>query len=175
MRRQRSFRLAFSVLRHLRGDEGGEVGRRLEVLVDRGVANEGHRIEIAEAFHQHLADVGCPDLGFAHVLEAANDAGDHVVELLLADWTFLQGYRDRTAQLVAVEGGAATITLDDDEIAKLDALERGEATATVCAAATAADGRVLFGRPTVLDDRVSSSAIRTAQTSPLEHQPHGAA
>src|SRR6185436_12110216 len=130
------------------------------------VAHIGDRIEVSEAFHHHLADGRGLDLALTHILQAANDAGDHLVELFLGDRTLLEGDGDRAAQLVALEQGPAAVALDHGEVAELNALERCEPATALRTTAATANGSIFLSRTAVLHHRVGKAAIRAAHVIP---------
>ena len=133
-----------------------------EILVDAGEAHIGDLVEAGQRLHHQFADHRGGDLVLAHAFQAAHDAGDHAVHPLGLDRALAQRMRDRAFQLVALEGLAAVVLLDDDQLAQLHALEGGEAAAAGRAMAAAADGRIVLAGTAVLHLAVVMSAERAA-------------
>src|SRR6202166_5337975 len=94
---------------------------------------------------------GCADrfgraLAFADALELTDDLRHHLVDALGIDRALAAGDLHRAQQLVAVERHAPAVALDDDELAQLHALERGEAKVAGEANATTTDRRGILRR-----------------------------
>ncbi len=111
-------------------------GKFLEVLrlagsrlIDAGEADIGDPIQALQPLHHQLADLLRRDLGVAHRLQLALDAGDQLLDLHRIDRPLARGDRDRADQLVAIERLALVLDLTHGQLAQLDALERGEARA----------------------------------------------
>src|SRR5689334_9055165 len=100
-----------------------EVARLAEILVHRGEADIGDRIEARERLHHELADLARRDFALARALEAPRDRIDDALDALLADRPLPDGDHDRAQQLVAVERRALAVLLHHDELAQLHALE----------------------------------------------------
>src|SRR5215472_4423694 len=69
---------------------------------------------------------------------------------------------DRASQLVAIEGLALPVLLDDRQLAQLHALECREAGGAADAETSPPDRAAILGRPRILDLRVIGAAERTA-------------
>src|SRR3546814_18673232 len=83
-------------------------------------------------------------------LELTLNARDWLFDLYRADRAFAARGRDRADELVALERLAAVVALQDHEIAKLDALEGGEARRARLAHAPPPDRRPVLGGAAVL-------------------------
>src|SRR5207237_10771392 len=80
---------------------------------------------------------------------------------------FSRRMADRPGQLVAVEGLALAVLLDDREIAQLHPFERGEARAARLALPSPADRGTVLARPAVLNLAVFVRAVRAAPSLSL--------
>src|SRR5690606_16210225 len=98
----------------------------------------------------------------AGAFQLAHDAGDRPLDALGIDVALAKRDIEGTRQLVAVEGYITAGFLHDHEITKLDALERGEASAAIGADAPPANGRAIFRGPGILHLRIFGLAIGTA-------------
>ena len=122
-------------------DDRLEIARLAEIAVDRGEAHIGDVVEGLQPLHHQFADPLARDVALALALELAHDAVDHALDPLGLDRALAQGDLDRAHELVAVEGRAPAVLLDDREFAQLHALEGREAAAAIGADAAAADRR----------------------------------
>src|SRR5690606_15362595 len=127
-----------------------EVPRFREVAVDRGEADVGDRIELAQALHHHLADPRGGHFAFARGLDLPLDPRHELVEPFLRYPALAAGEGDRLLELGAVERFPPVAALDHRDLAQLHPLERGEAPAAALALAAAADRGVVLGRPRIL-------------------------
>src|SRR5262249_25158883 len=123
----------------------------------------------------HLAHGLGGDFALPLALELAHDLGDGLVDAFRLDRTLAQRDLHRAQQLVAVERHAATVALNDHQLAHLHALERGEAEIAGQARAAAADDGGVLGRPRVLDLSIDAAAVRTTHGRPLLCRRHCAA
>src|SRR5437899_3558597 len=87
-------------------DERLEILRLAEILVDRGEAHIGDRVEAAQAFHDEVADLLGGDVALAAALELAHDAVHHAFDPFRVDGAFAERDLDGAHQLVAIEGHA---------------------------------------------------------------------
>src|SRR5690606_37599433 len=90
-----------------------ELGPVLETAIDRGKADIGHLIQFLEFGHDHLADHHGLDLALTGGAQAVLDPPQSGLYLLDADRTLFQSAQQTGAQLVLIEGLAATVLLDD--------------------------------------------------------------
>src|SRR5690606_29337532 len=77
-----------------------------EIAIDRGEADIGHAVEVAQPFHDEFADLLARDLGLAGALELAHDAVDHALHPFLVHRALAQRDGDGLHQLGPVEGHA---------------------------------------------------------------------
>src|SRR5690606_11044860 len=116
-----------------------------EVLIDAGEADIGDRIEALQPLHHQFADALRGDFGVAQRFELSLDAGDELFDLHRADRALAARGRDRADELVALERFAPVVGLEDDEVAKLDTLEGGEARRARLALPPPPDRRPVLG------------------------------
>src|SRR5262249_9007618 len=95
------------------------------------------------------------------------DLGDHLIDALGLDRPLAQCDLHRAQELVAIERHPPPVALDDDELAQLHTLERGEAEIAGETNAAAADDRGILRRSRVLDLSIKTSAARAAHRAPL--------
>ena len=68
-----------------RAGDFGEIAGLAEILVDRGEADVGNRVELAETVHHQFADARGADLALPGGLDLALHARDELVDPLLRD------------------------------------------------------------------------------------------
>jgi hypothetical protein len=112
-----------------------EVG---EVAIDRGELNGAHGIDAGEAALGQLADPPGLDLP-AFPAHLGGDPGGHGLELLIADRPSAGSPGETAQELLAVEGLAASISLDHANLGLLRAFIGGEAFAAGIALSAPAD------------------------------------
>jgi len=130
------------------GDLSLELAHVLEAVVLACEADVGDLVDVAEAGGDALADLDALDL-------AVEGAVDVLVDLLgelaldgVGDRAFAEGDLDGAEELLAVEGDAGAVALDDDEAGGgVDALVGGEAAGAGVALAASADGAPALGGP----------------------------
>src|SRR5690348_11517513 len=135
---------------------GLDVGIR---AVDAGEADVGDVVELAQAFHNHLADDARLDLGLPQLVQFRLDLLDDGFELADGNGPLLAGVLQAGLNLLALEWLAPAVALDHHQLRQHDALDRAEALEAVLAAAPAADGAALIAR--VGGARFVESAIPT--------------
>src|SRR5688500_15343867 len=140
-----------------------EVAGLAEVLIDRGEADIGDRVEPLQAFHHQLADPGRGHLAVAAGLELALDRRGELLDPLRGGRPLAAGDRDRPLELGPVERLAPILRFDDEQLARLDPLEGGEALAAFLALSPAPDGGAVLGGTAVLHLAVFVGAIGAAQ------------
>src|SRR5688572_19042555 len=148
-----------------------EIPRLAEVLVDRGEADVGDRVERLQALHHHLADPARRHLALAAGLELALDRGCEPLDPLRRNRPLAAGDRDRTLELAAVERLAPVLRLDDGELAQLHPLEGGEARPAILALPPPPDRRAVLGGTAVLHLAVLMAAERAAHSGFLGKAP----
>src|SRR5262249_8763125 len=127
-------------------DEICEILRLAEITIHGRVADIAHRIEHGERLHHHPADRLRGDLALARALKLADDAGDHLLHLLLFDRPLAERDRNRTRELVTIERHTAAGALEHHKTAELHTLERREARpALIALTPTANAGAILRG------------------------------
>src|SRR5690606_14926346 len=146
-------------------DEISEIAGFAEITVNRGVAHVRHRIEHRQRLHHHLADRFRGHFALALALQLADDAGDHLLNLILLDWALTQRNRKRARKLVAIERHAPPRALDHYKIAQLHALKGSEARAALVALAATADRGAVLGRTAVFDLAVFVLAKRATHSA----------
>src|ERR1043166_7862769 len=87
----------------------------------------GHRVERAQALHDHLSDALAGELALARVHHHGLDRVGHALELLLRDRALAAGHLQPAHQIQPVVLLAALVALDDLERQALDALVAREA------------------------------------------------
>jgi hypothetical protein len=100
-----------------------------------------------------------------------HDAGNHLVDPLGFDRTFLHGDADRALELVAVEILALAGGFHHHQVAQLHPLIGGEAPAAGRAEAPAPDGHVILCRTAVLHLRIDIAAKWAAHRDPSPNFP----
>src|SRR5262249_8876802 len=133
-----------------------------EIAIDRGEADIGDVVELAQMLHHDLADRLRRNLGLAATLELAHDGRDDLLDALAVARPLAQRDLHRAHQLVAVKGNAATVALDHRQLTQLHALEGGEAEIAGDADAPPPDHGRILGRTRVLHLRIERVAARTA-------------
>ena len=98
-----------------------------EIAVDRGEADIGDVVELAQMLHHDLADRLRGNFGLAAAFELAHDRGNHLLDPFRIDRPLAQGDLQRAHQLVAVERHPAAVALDHGQFAQLHPLEGREA------------------------------------------------
>ncbi|ENN85865.1 hypothetical protein RHSP_17832 [Rhizobium freirei PRF 81] len=174
--------LVFRPLRHWSGvqriagdlrvdlvDDVLEILRMGEIAIDGRIAYEGDIIEALQRFQHLETDLFRTDLGFARAFEAADDAGHGSFDAVAIDRTLAQRDIERAHQLFAIEKHFAAGLLDDHQLAKLHAFERGEATAAIRADPPSADGGIILRRARILNLGIFRTAIGAAHAPSLAH------
>src|SRR6185312_1564 len=98
---------------------------RLEILglakiaIDRGEADIGDVVELAQMLHHDLADRFRRDFRLAAAFEFPHDGRDHLLDPLRIDRTLTKADLQGTYQLVAIERHPAAVALDDGQFAQL--------------------------------------------------------
>src|SRR5262249_28612192 len=139
-----------------------------EIAIDRGKADIGDVIELAQMLHHDLSDHLGGDFRLAAALELTHDVGDHLLDALAVHRPLAQGDRHRAHELVAVERHAAAVALDDGQLAKLHALEGGEAEIAGHAHPPPTDDGGVFRRAGVLHLGIEAvAAWATHRRTPL--------
>src|SRR5262249_61801960 len=133
-----------------------------EIAIDRGEADIGNVVERAQRLHHHLAHGLGGDLAFTLAFKLAYDFRDCLINALGLDWTLAQRDLHRAQQLVPIERHPTAVALDDDQLAQLHPLERGEAEIARKTHPAATDRGGILGRPRILDLRIYAAAVRTA-------------
>src|SRR5215475_8095435 len=84
-------------------EHGFEILGLAEIAIDRGEADIGDVVELAQMLHHDLTDRLRGNLRLAAALELAHDGGYHLLDPLRIDGALAQGDLHRAHQLVAVE------------------------------------------------------------------------
>src|SRR5262245_43966390 len=111
----------------------------LELPIDRGEADVGHLVELLQMLHDQIAQLEGRDLLLRPLVQPRLDVGDDVVHGLHAYGSLLTRLQNGAAELLAVEGLAPPIALDDAREHVLDVLVRGVAAVALEAGAPAPD------------------------------------
>ena len=132
----------------------GQFGQRLlevlglaEIAIDRSEADVGHVVERAEILHHGFADGLRGDLTLTNAFQIADDFRHQLLHLLRLDGPLAQRDRQRAKELVAIEGNAASVALEDHKFAELHALEGREAEVAGQTDTAATDRGRVFRRP----------------------------
>src|SRR5205807_839208 len=99
-----------------------ELADVLELPVDRSEAHVGHGVELLEVLHHDLPELLARDLLLGAIVELRLDLANDVVDRLDADRPLLARFQNRGAELLAVEGLAPAVPLDDVRQDILDVL-----------------------------------------------------
>src|SRR6266566_118823 len=110
-----------------------------ELSVDRGEADVGNLVQVAEAFHDHLADLAAGDLYAAGAAELGLDVVDDGAQALRGDVALFGGLLQTVEELLWVEVLAAPVLLGDEEGHRFDAFVCGKALPTLQALTAAAN------------------------------------
>src|SRR5256885_11153548 len=110
-----------------------------EFPVDRGEADVGDFVKVAEAVHDHLADLAAWDLHAAGAAELGLDVVDDGAQALRGDVALFGGFLQAVEELLGVEVLAAPVLLGDEEGHRLDALVSCKALPTLQALTAASD------------------------------------
>src|SRR6202043_178990 len=131
-------------------EHGFKVFRLAKIAIDRGEADIGDVVELAQMLHHDLADRLRRNLRLPAALKLTHDGGNHLLDPLRIYRALAQGYLQRAHQLVAIERHPAAVALDDRELAQLHPLEGGETEIAGDAHPPPADHGRIFGRTRVL-------------------------
>ena len=139
------------------GDLDLEVLGGLELLVDRGEAEVGHLVELAQRREDGHADLVRGELGLAGAAQRVLDVLAEAGQVVLGERAALAGLADAGDRLVAVERLGRPGALHHGE---LHQLEGGEPLLALDADPAAADRAAVLGDPGVEDLGVGVAAER---------------
>src|SRR6185312_12441394 len=154
-------------------DELAEILGFAEIAVDRSEAHIGDLVERGQRLHHQLADQIARNVRLAGAFELADDRVDDALDALGLDRALAQRDIDRARQLVALEGLALPVLLDDRQFAQLHALERGKARRAIGTEPAPPDRRAIIGRPRILDLCIFATAERTPHVLLPRDPPQG--
>ncbi len=123
------------------------LAHRLDVRegpIDAGEADIGDGVKLAQPLHHHLADDTRFDLCLTEFIELVLDVFDDSFQFADGNRASLAGEAQSVIDLLAVEGFAAAIALDNHQLRQDDALDRAEALEAALTAAAAVDGAALI-------------------------------
>src|SRR6266702_7803509 len=130
-----------------------------ELPVNGGEADVCDLVQVAEAFHDHLADFAAWDLHAAGAAELGFDVVDDGAQALGGDVALFGRLLQPVEELLRVEVLAAPVLLRDEERDRLDAFVRGEALPTLQALTPASNRLPHLGVARVDDFQVVMAAV----------------
>ena len=139
----------------------------LELPVHRGEPHVRDLVQIVEAAHDQLSDLGRGDLPVGLLGQPAFDVVHDLFELRHAHRSFLDGLGEPAHQLVAIEGLAPPVLLHDHEVDLLDPLVGREAPVALQALPAAADDVAVLAFAGVHHFLRHGATVRAAHSSPL--------
>src|SRR5580698_1857048 len=149
MRVQQSFQLFFE-LTHI-----------LEVSINRGETNVGHRVETLQVLHDQLADLARSALALWRIHEIALRSVHYPFQLAGRNRTLLARAQQAAQNLLPVEALAASIFLHHHVRNFVDALVSGEAAIAALALAPAADRVRLLALARIDNPVLCEATVRT--------------
>src|SRR5512135_2941909 len=147
-----------------------ELGHVLELAVDGGEPHVGDLVELAEPVHDQLTDLGDTDLLVGPLLEEGLDLLDDLLELADLDGPLLAGLHHAPEELLAVEGLAGAVLLDDHVGDLFDLLVGREPSLAGEALPAPPDGQAFLALPRVDDlafEKAAEGAPHRVSLSPI--------
>src|SRR3569623_33808 len=138
----------------------------LKAAVHRGEPHISDLVEVAQLFHDPLAERARTDLARAARSQTMQQLRDALFETLDRDRSLFERAQHAAAQLVLVEGLAPAIALHDGRQRELRSLEGGETLGAAQAFAATAHGVAFAREPRVDDLGVLGTAKWTAHMTP---------
>src|SRR5712692_8808281 len=135
-----------------------------EFPVDRGEADVGDLVQVAQAVHDHLADFAAWDLHAAGAAELGLDVVDDGAQALRGDVALFGRLLQPVEELLRVEVFAAPVLLGDEEGYRLDAFVSREALPTLQALSPASNRLPHLGVARVDDLQVVMAAVWAAHS-----------